>query len=237
MEAEPASGQSVQRYYDPQIGRFLSVDPVTAYSNPVAGFNRYRYAANNPYKFIDPDGQADIVFFQRDEGLAVTARRFDIPGWFTAMGHAGVIPGDPDLKFRDDRMSDKIFTGERLTVNRLVEEIRLGGFDAKNDRGVFLGQCSVGGLAIDAARQLGVPVMASEGFVRTVPNNTSGPITYTSNSERDGSGKAMTFNVYTPDGNISRSYSSITMRADGSVWGRQATPETGTRIRKEEKIK
>ena len=47
-----------QRYYDPQIGRFLSVEPVTAYGNPVGAFNRYWYANNCPYKFVDPDGRA-----------------------------------------------------------------------------------------------------------------------------------------------------------------------------------
>ena len=46
-----------QRYYDPGIGRFLSVDPVTANGNTGANFNRYWYANNNPYKFIDPDGR------------------------------------------------------------------------------------------------------------------------------------------------------------------------------------
>ena len=46
-----------QRYYDPMIGRFLSTDPVTALSNPVRMFNRYDYAADNPYKFVDPDGR------------------------------------------------------------------------------------------------------------------------------------------------------------------------------------
>ncbi|WP_232767798.1 MULTISPECIES: RHS repeat-associated core domain-containing protein [unclassified Stenotrophomonas] len=46
-----------QRYYDPQIGLLLSADPVTAYSDPVAAFNRYRYANSSPYKFIDPDGR------------------------------------------------------------------------------------------------------------------------------------------------------------------------------------
>ncbi|MHC9086256.1 RHS repeat domain-containing protein [Luteimonas sp. RIT-PG2_3] len=50
-----------QRYYDPQIGLFLSVDPVTAYSNPVGQFHRYRYANNNPYKFVDPDGRAIVI--------------------------------------------------------------------------------------------------------------------------------------------------------------------------------
>lgn len=52
-----ASGQSVQRYYDPAIGRFLSVDPVAADTVTGWNFNRYNYAANNPYKFKDPDGR------------------------------------------------------------------------------------------------------------------------------------------------------------------------------------
>jgi RHS repeat-associated protein len=46
-----------QRYYDPQIGRFLSVDPVTADGTSGANFNSYWYANNNPYRFTDPDGR------------------------------------------------------------------------------------------------------------------------------------------------------------------------------------
>jgi RHS repeat-associated protein len=46
-----------QRYYDPQIGRFLSRDPVTANASTGANFNRYWYANNNPYNFTDPDGR------------------------------------------------------------------------------------------------------------------------------------------------------------------------------------
>lgn len=42
---------------DPLIGqRFLSVDPVTAYS-PGGAFNQYWYAAANPYGLVDPDGR------------------------------------------------------------------------------------------------------------------------------------------------------------------------------------
>ncbi|MGE8226454.1 MAG: RHS repeat domain-containing protein [Stenotrophomonas sp.] len=53
-----------QRYYDPQIGRFLSVDAVKAHSNPLGAFNRYWYANNNPYKFTDPDGrEIKLTFF------------------------------------------------------------------------------------------------------------------------------------------------------------------------------
>lgn len=46
-----------QRYYDPVAGRFLSIDPVTTDSNTGASFNRYVYANNSPYKYIDPDGR------------------------------------------------------------------------------------------------------------------------------------------------------------------------------------
>jgi len=57
--SDAATGLSYmqQRYYDPLVGRFLSADPVTAYSNPVTAFSRYRYANNNPYLFRDPDGR------------------------------------------------------------------------------------------------------------------------------------------------------------------------------------
>jgi sortase (surface protein transpeptidase) len=50
-------GLFVQRYYDPGVGRFLSVDPVGASSINGGNFNRYWYADNNPYRFIDPDGR------------------------------------------------------------------------------------------------------------------------------------------------------------------------------------
>lgn len=47
-----------QRYYDPMLGKMLSVDPVTAYSSgDMRHFNPYAYAFNNPYKFTDPDGR------------------------------------------------------------------------------------------------------------------------------------------------------------------------------------
>ena len=46
------------RYYDPVIGRFLSIDPVTfnGQNNP-AFFNRYTYAFNNPVNIVDPTGR------------------------------------------------------------------------------------------------------------------------------------------------------------------------------------
>ena len=48
-----------QRYYDPVAGRFLSIDPVMTDANTGGSFNRYAYAANNPYKYLDPDGRQE----------------------------------------------------------------------------------------------------------------------------------------------------------------------------------
>lgn len=50
-----------QRYYDPAIGRFMSVDPVDANAHTGANFNRYKYALNNPYRFNDPDGRCESI--------------------------------------------------------------------------------------------------------------------------------------------------------------------------------
>jgi len=44
------------RYYDPLIGRFYSNDPIGFHD--VHSFNRYAYANNNPYKYVDPDGRS-----------------------------------------------------------------------------------------------------------------------------------------------------------------------------------
>ena len=46
-----------QRYYDPVAMRFLSVDPEQS------EFSRYSYGANNPFKFVDPDGRGVTFSF------------------------------------------------------------------------------------------------------------------------------------------------------------------------------
>ena len=49
------------RYYNPQIGRFISPDSIN-YLNPMSnsGENLYTYTANNPVNLIDPDGNFAI---------------------------------------------------------------------------------------------------------------------------------------------------------------------------------
>ena len=60
------------RYYDPMIGRFLSMDPVGFQEESVHSFNKYTYANNNPYKYIDPDGRDPSlapIYHVRDRAL------------------------------------------------------------------------------------------------------------------------------------------------------------------------
>lgn len=86
---EPASGQSVQRYYDPMIGRFLSVDPVTSDTTSGGNFNRYNYATNNPYKFIDPDGRQVAINNNQPgtNGWTYANRHQDGPNELSLSGH------------------------------------------------------------------------------------------------------------------------------------------------------
>jgi RHS repeat-associated protein len=45
------------RQYDPEIGRFLNIDPTAFVESNTMSFNRYLYVNNNPYKYVDPDGE------------------------------------------------------------------------------------------------------------------------------------------------------------------------------------
>ncbi|WP_304770530.1 RHS repeat-associated core domain-containing protein [Undibacterium sp.] len=60
-----------QRYYDPVAARFLSEDPLLTDANTGASFNRYAYALNNPYKYIDPDGRDNNIVVSIGGSLVV----------------------------------------------------------------------------------------------------------------------------------------------------------------------
>lgn len=81
------------RYYDPQIGRFMGVDPVGFKSKNPVTFNRYAYAGDNPYKYTDPNG---MCFWDgcTIEGLVLV----EAATWTVAtLGTIGIMAGLDEL--------------------------------------------------------------------------------------------------------------------------------------------
>ncbi|MCW6027775.1 RHS repeat-associated core domain-containing protein [Stenotrophomonas sp. SRS1] len=60
-----------QRYFSPELGIFLSVDPVSPHGEKASQFNRYRYANSNPYSFTDPDGRVAVVTQMKDGSIKI----------------------------------------------------------------------------------------------------------------------------------------------------------------------
>ena len=98
------------RYYDPVIGRFLSIDPAGVEPGNVYSFNRYAYGNGNPYRFRDPNGMwaEDIVFAAISMSLGtvslqhnlrqgnVASAAVDVAG-IVADGIAAALPGVPAI--------------------------------------------------------------------------------------------------------------------------------------------
>lgn len=55
-----------RRYYDPEVGMWISVDPVNQHFSP------YTYGSNNPINRVDPDGAADYGTQQNYVNAATT---------------------------------------------------------------------------------------------------------------------------------------------------------------------
>lgn len=94
-----------QRYYDPGIGMFLSVDPMASDMNNGWNFNRYNYAANNPYRFTDPDGRT--VEIVNDEKRVVADIDVDAKGDFAV--------NKGELEMTNDSPGGSAYYQQRLT--------------------------------------------------------------------------------------------------------------------------
>ncbi len=59
------------RYYDPQIGAFISPDPIVPDPSLVIDYNRYVYARGNTLKYNDPSGHCPICLIPIFAGVAL----------------------------------------------------------------------------------------------------------------------------------------------------------------------
>jgi len=80
-----------QRYYDPSVGRFLSMDPVDASGTDGSNLDRYWYANDNPYRYTDPDGQQTTGEFIDEQAQAAADSGNDVATY--AWAFAGTVWG------------------------------------------------------------------------------------------------------------------------------------------------
>lgn len=82
---DPATGLSYlqARYYNPVLGRFVSPDPAGVRADDPLTFNRYLYARNNPYRFIDPDGRESVAITVKGAGSAGVGVNANLGVYFT----------------------------------------------------------------------------------------------------------------------------------------------------------
>jgi RHS repeat-associated protein len=88
------------RYYDPVIGRFYSNDPISV--RDVHSFNRYAYANNNPYRYVDPFGMSVHDPFSPPEKEDCGCSSLKIPNMFKDSEESddsgSEDGGDPEIK-------------------------------------------------------------------------------------------------------------------------------------------
>jgi hypothetical protein len=113
-----------QRYYDPVVGRFLSVDPVGVFTADGKNFNRYWYADNNPYRYIDPDGRCTGSRIKNTDGTCAS-------GGGDSVGIAG--DGGMTQNMQVANAASKIVSATNLAANSIEAD------KAQNGGGFFRG--------------------------------------------------------------------------------------------------
>ena len=149
-----------QRYYDPQIGRFISIDPLEVTSSG-DGFARFSYVADNPYGFTDPDGR-DLKDTIRDfispTGAALARR--GVPGTLGSnsigalkqiFNTAAAIAGGPTSALQPPpfAIADNELEGAALT--EFATGVGLTVFAGVAGRGEALTQAKVPGLKLEGS--------------------------------------------------------------------------------------
>lgn len=124
------------RYYDPEIGRFMGADPASVLghieSNPMM-FNRYAYANNNPYRYVDPDGRIALIPWVIGGiatllDLGMTVGRENEPGDDSINPTLHVFPGGLSLGKSAAKATDNVIDVTKATGTALANFPKATGF-------------------------------------------------------------------------------------------------------------
>jgi len=87
-----ASTTTADRYYDPEVARFIQADSTVPDPEFSQAYNRYAYVYNNPLKFTDPTGQFPFAFaFAAIQ--SILAAEVTVMGVTMAAWQVGLISG------------------------------------------------------------------------------------------------------------------------------------------------
>jgi len=85
------------RYFDPEEGRFISVDPIPGSNTLTQTLHHYVYVENNPTNLIDPTGTSSQDNYNKGETLGTNTSNLNdepywqLPGYYTAVKNVSDI--------------------------------------------------------------------------------------------------------------------------------------------------
>ncbi|MEO0826904.1 MAG: RHS repeat-associated core domain-containing protein, partial [Cyanobacteria bacterium J06642_9] len=97
------------RYYDPDLGRFISRDPFSGFLDRPISLHKYQYADNNPVNNTDPSGLVTLTEISAARSIRNTLAGIQGTGGLTAQG-----------------AFNRALQGEEITIGSVVKDILLG---------------------------------------------------------------------------------------------------------------
>jgi RHS repeat-associated protein len=149
------------RFYDPQVGQFLSSDPLLGSPLRSESFNLKAYVNNNPLRFTDPSG------FQPCDELSPCGMGGAPPetGGFEGMSNLHSAHGPYQPAFSENKYTPSTNRGPKATTG---EKILYGGAGIGVSLGVTMGAAKLAVLCIGTgpacAAALGVLAVAGTGY-------------------------------------------------------------------------
>lgn len=145
------------RYYNPQIGRFWSIDPKEADPSDLHSLNRYAYANNNPYKYVDPDGRSPVHLALFFVGMGVDAAvQYSINGSVNLTdaaiaGGAAVVTGGASALFARGVVTGTMTAGRAIlntaSVGAAAGALSSAAQDAQKGNEVSLPNAAINAVA------------------------------------------------------------------------------------------
>lgn len=170
------------RYYDPKIGRFLSVDPITFAPNQPQHFNRYWYGNGNPYKYTDPTGKDGWNFVFNPTMTPQQMQNYAQVS--AARDRVNAVANDPELNYQARQAFGNGAAGElsaaSLAFPPLAEftepaAIIVGGLtilDKWNHEGLDSNDWMEAGLTLFPAGKIAKSYKASKTTLKLIETNT-----------------------------------------------------------------